>query len=201
MAGIEDRTRRLSNAVAGEARFRFAIELLARGRDLEAQDVIFDAGRVPVSRLDPEMSDAFEDLRSLMREFDASTRWAFGCLLVLEVIRDLYSGVEERAEVGDLPVFSIPQILEMVGQMASVFEGRLKALDRAFSELGRERLGLEPETLQAVQPEWVRAGFEHHRAAIEAAEMAQADLESARKTLLTGWGPEGFGAVLRPGEG
>jgi hypothetical protein len=193
MAPTADRTRRLYPEVSGRERFRLVVEMAVRGQDLEADEIVMSASRVDGSCLDPAMCEAFEELRSLLREFDASTRKLFGCLLVLDAMRHLFNRVAESG-CGDEPVYDIPSLLDLVDQLASVVELHLRARETALGGLARERLGLEPATTRLIQPPWVQAAFDAYRERIDRATPDAAEVASARDDLLFGWVPMGSGA-------
>lgn len=199
MARTADRTRRLYGGVDGRRRFLLAVELAARGQLAESEGLVLGARRVDCSHLDPEMSEAFEELRSMMREFDAATRRLFGSLLAIDVLRDslvAYARSGPIAPVEPLAVV-LPEALE---GLAGVVEQRLHAYKQAFEELCAERLGIDPATLWAVQPGWVMTQFGKRAERIEASSPEPEEVAEAKADLLSGWGPEGLGAVLKPGE-
>jgi hypothetical protein len=200
MVAREDRTKRLSKQVHGRERFRLAVEMAARGHLSEAEDLILGASRVDCSHLDPQMGEAFEDLRSLMREFDASTRKLFGILLTLDLLRDLFSDVGAKADLRDVPVFSAPLIVETLERLTAPVEAKLKALEGAFEELCQERLGVEPEAVRAVLPGWVQGAFRDSGDRLADALVDPEEHEISKQELLVGWGPDGLGSVLKPGE-
>jgi hypothetical protein len=199
MARAANRMRDLYPEVSGRERFVLVVEMASRGRDLEASEIVMSAPRVESSRLDPAMCEAFEELRSLLQEFDASTRKLFGCLLVLDAMRDLFNRVAESG-CGNEPVYDIPSLLDLVDQLASVVEVQLRAHETALGGLARERLGLGTRTTRLIQPPWVRAAFDTRREGIDRAMPDAAEIASAHHDLLFGWGPDGLGSVQRPGE-
>jgi hypothetical protein len=184
---------RLAAQLDGRERFRACAVAAAAGDHTLAEHLISSANETLVWARDREMMAMFHLLRGLTIQFDRST---VGWVAVVRLAKEM--GPWTLHELDDVAGGEGGWVRDLAKMFtASLVEGclgQLRALREALVELGRERLGLEPENLLALQPEWVQSWLEELREEIDGAPMADSHLDEARATLLGGWGPDGLSA-------
>lgn len=199
MGRTGNKTRRLYPSLEGKERFHLAVRTAAKGKAAEVDHLIATAPTVVCVARDPEMMAALRDLRDLSCQFDRSTAIGIAWLALLEILRPRAQVVVDALSCGDAwhAEWLAELVVSLMDGIAGVAACKLRALRDAFGEVGRESLGLEPDTLFAVQPLWVRAAFDRFRAPIEGATSKQEDVAWPKEVLLAGWA-EGFGAGRHP---
>ena len=194
------KTRKLYGDLMGRARFRAAVEIAASGDVGEAEHLITSARWVEGAARDPEMMAGLRELRDMMVQFDRATATGLAWLTLLEFIRPRVSIAVEATRRGEPSDWLGDLALDVMDGTAEMVAGTLKAIRHAYIEIGAERLGLSPEAMLAVVPDWCAEAFVQHEAAIAAAPVPEERLVFARRAMLGGWGPEGLGGVREPEE-
>ena len=193
------KARRLYPGLQGKERFHLVVRTAARGKAAEVDHIIGTAPTEDCVARDPQMMAALRDLRDLSCQFDRSTAAGIAWLSLLEILRPRAQVVVDALRRGDAWHAELlgEVVVSLMDGIAEVAACELRALREAFGEAGSEGLGLEPDTLFAIQPAWVRAAFDRFRAEVEGATPAPEAVAGARQVLLAGWA-EGLGAGPHP---